>query len=227
VSATASVVRRASVWPIIAQAVRANLVPGAVLWLGLLLFLAGYFFTEAVPAALTELGHWKTQLGWLYAVGAYVLFAVWVPEALERLQTSSAPRSSWRDLGFASLLWGAVGTTVDVLYHFQTAWFGDGNDWRTITCKMLVDQFLYSPVMNALILSTMTWWSGGCRRSWWAPWADRGFWHVRYLPLVVAGWCVWIPGVLVVYFMPTPLQFPLVSMMLSFWVLIFRFMGRS
>jgi hypothetical protein len=227
VNAALPSVRPDSVWPIIAQAVRANLIPGAVLWAGLLVFLMGYFFTDAVPVALAELGAWKTQMGWLYAVVAYVLFAVWVPEALERLQPSSAARSTWRDLAFASLLWGAVGTTVDLLYHLQTAWFGAGNDWRTITSKMLVDQFVYSPVMNGLILSAMTWWSGGRRLSVWAPWTERDFWHTRYLPLVVAGWCVWIPGVLVVYFMPTPLQFPLVSMMLSFWVLIFRFMGRS
>lgn len=225
-SAAALSFQRQGCWPIIAQAVRANLVSGVVLWVGLLVFLAGYLYTDGVPATLAGLGAWKARLGWLYAVGAYVLFAVWVPEALERLQKSSAPRSSWRTLGFASLLWGSVGASVDLLYRLQTAWFGDGNDWRTLILKMLVDQFGYSPLMNALILSALTWWQNGCRRPWWGPWTERSFWYSRYLPLLVAGWCIWIPGVLVVYCMPTPMQFPLVSLMLSFWVLIFRFMGR-
>jgi hypothetical protein len=38
---------------------------------------------------------------------------------------------------------------------------------------------------------------------------------------------VWIPGVLVIYFMPTALQFPVASLVLVFWILIFKFVRKG
>jgi hypothetical protein len=49
----------------------------------------------------------------------------------------------------------------------------------------------------------------------------------QYLPVLIAMWCVWIPGVLVIYFMPTALQFPVASLVLVFWILIFKFVRKG
>jgi hypothetical protein len=47
------------------------------------------------------------------------------------------------------------------------------------------------------------------------------------MPILVAVWCVWVPGVLVIYFMPTALQFPVASLVLSFWILIFKLLRKG
>jgi len=42
----------------------------------------------------------------------------------------------------------------------------------------------------------------------------------------VAGWCIWIPGVSLVYFMPSALQFPIAVLIQCFWVLIFTVINK-
>jgi hypothetical protein len=89
---------------------------------------------------------------------------------------------------------------------------------------MLLDQFVYSPVTNFAIIAMLAWRDDGFRSRIWLRVVSLDFLRSQYLPVLVALWCVWIPGVMVIYLMPTALQFPVASMILSFWVLIFKFM---
>ena len=49
----------------------------------------------------------------------------------------------------------------------------------------------------------------------------------KVFPVAVAGWCVWIPGVLLVYSMPPLLQIPVAVFIQVFWVLLFTTVEES
>jgi len=214
-----------SPWPLVRAAVRANVLPGALLWAGLALFLAGYYLVPAVPAVLDEWVALKTQWGALCNFVTYGVFAVAVPELLQRtvLRQGRTPLNGG-ELGWAVLVWGFMGVVVNYFYMAQTHWFGEGNDTLTLLKKMVVDQFIFSQFANFMVIGLLGWREFGFTRRAWTRFVDPAYLWGQYLPIMVAGWCVWIPAVMVVYFMPTPLQFPVVSMVLSYWILVFKFL---
>lgn len=209
-------------------AVLANMRPGLVLWSGLVLLLVAYLWSPAVQSGLTQWGAFKQAWGYPGSFITYAAFAVLVPELLAwAVLRQPVPPTIVRDMAFAAVVFGLIGITVDVLYSVQVALFGSGNDAATIVKKMLFDQFVYSPVSNFLMVAIFLWKDEGFRSSTLRYFASGDFWSRRYLPVIIAVWCVWGPGVLVIYFMPTALQFPVASLILSFWILIFKFMRKA
>ncbi|PQA77217.1 hypothetical protein [Rhodoferax sp. TS-BS-61-7] len=208
-------------------AVLANMRPGLVLWSGLVLLLLAYLWSPAVQSGLTQWGMLKQAWGYPGSFVTYAAFAVLVPELLAwAVLRQPVPRTIARDMAFAIVVFGLIGISVDVLYSVQVALFGSGNDAATIVKKMLFDQFVYSPVSNFVMVAVFLWKDEGFRTSTLRTLASGDFWSRRYLPVIIAVWCVWGPGVLVIYFMPTALQFPVASLILSFWILIFKFMRQ-
>ncbi|QDL52804.1 hypothetical protein [Rhodoferax aquaticus] len=209
-------------------AVQANFLPGLVLWSCLAALLAAYASSASVQAGLAQWGLVKQAWGYPFAFASYVVFAVVVPEALGFLvlkQTWSPGK--WREMGYAALVFGTVGVTVDMFYALQVSLFGEGHDSATLAKKMVFDQFVYSPVSNWFVVALFAWRENGYHASTWRVALSAHFMSTRYLPMLVALWCVWIPSVLVIYFMPTALQFPVASIVLSFWILIFKFIRKS
>jgi TRAP-type C4-dicarboxylate transport system permease small subunit len=47
------------------------------------------------------------------------------------------------------------------------------------------------------------------------------------VPTLLATWSVWIPLMAIIYSLPLPLQFPLFSLALTFWVLLLTYMTNS
>jgi len=209
-------------------AVRANLLPGLVLWCGLAALLLAY---AGSPAVQSGLAHWATVKqtgGYPFVFLSYAAFAVLLPEVLGYVVLRQPlSKTMWMDMLYATLVFGSIGITVDVFYLLQVSLFGDGNDSATIVKKMLLDQFVYSPSTNLVMLVLFAWREDRFHPGTWKRMLSSDFLSHRYLPLMVASWCVWIPGVLVIYCMPTALQFPVASLILSFWVLIFKFMRKG
>jgi hypothetical protein len=134
-------------------------------------------------------------------------------------------RNLW-NIASGAWIWGAVGVLVDAFYRVQAVVFGTGTDLSTILLKMLVDQFLFSPLLcGPLTIGLLAWRDVGFR-----PSAVAGFFRVefyldRFFPTQVAGWCVWIPAVCVVYAMPPLLQLPVAVLIQVFWVLVLTFVN--
>ncbi len=217
---------RPSPLTLVREAVKANLLPGLVLWLALGAFLVAYGSSEAVQSGMAVWAAAKAQGGLAFAFLSYVVFAVLLPEALSRLVLRQ-PATPNRDLLFSALTLGVTGMAVDLFYTGQALWFGESTDAKTIIRKTLVDQLLFAPLSQCCVLTAFLWHEEGN----WAKTAARlrttTFWTQKVLPLQVALWCIWLPSVIAVYFMPSALQFPVVSMILSFWMLIFRFIHRA
>ena len=215
-------------WQRVQAAVRVNLLPGVVLWAALAAFLLAYSLSEAVRTGMGQWALLKAQWGLAFAFASYVLFAVLLPETLQHLLLRRLPaRAAWAGIGYAALVFGSVGMAVDLFYRYQVIWFGAGNEWSTLLHKTLVDQLVFAPISNFLIMGMFLWRDEGFSGSAWIKLCSVDYLSQRFMPVMVALWSVWIPGIAVVYCLPTPLQFPVVSMILSFWILIFKFIRQG
>jgi hypothetical protein len=214
---------------IAAQGARANLLPGLLLQSLMLVFLALYVMHEGTRNFLGQVADLKQEAGYLFAFTSYVLSAALLPEILRIgfFQDGRPTRRNLWNFLTAAPAWGLAGILVDAFYRAQIVWFGSGHDWQTIVAKVLVDQFLFSPLLsNPLIVGYFAWRDSGFRRGAARSIFRRGFYLDRVFPVQVAGWGIWIPGVALVYFMPSELQIPVASLIQSFWVLVFLFVNR-
>jgi hypothetical protein len=186
-------------------------------------FLGLYLWSDGMRHFLERVARLKQESGFAFGIVSYVIAASVLPEVL-RVLFFQRGRVTWRNarnLFGSAPMWGAMGLLVDLLYRLQAVWFGGGSDFWTILSKVLVDQFLFSPFISVpLIVGWLEWRDAGFR-----PQALRGIFSLdfvgsRIFPIMVAGWCVWIPGVSLVYFMPSPLQLPVAVIIQIFWVLL-------
>lgn len=212
-----------------AEAARANLLPGLVLQFLMALFLLAYLFHDGTKELLGHVADVKKSSGGIFAFVSYVLSAALLPEALKVafFQKGRVTRENAWNFLTAAPAWGLVGVMVDLFYQLQGIMFGTDSAWHTILVKMFVDQFIYSPFLNnPLIVAYFAWRDtrfrpGGLRKI-----LGPGFFMEKVFPVQVAGWCIWIPGVCLVYSMPGPLQFPVASLIQCFWALVFIFVNR-
>jgi hypothetical protein len=209
-------------------AVLANLRPGMVLWSAIALLMVAYAWSPAVQSGLAQWGAVKLAWGYPFSFLSYAVFAVLVPEVLGHVVLKQVwAKTIWADMAYAMLVFGFFGISVDMLYSLQVSLFGNGQDAATVVKKMLVDQFVYAPFANFVLVALLAWREGGFGLRTLRNILTFRYISRSYLPVLVAVWCIWIPSVLVVYFMPTALQFPMASLILSFWVLIFKFIRKG
>ena len=126
------------------------------------------------------------------------------------------------------LFWGYRGMEIDLFYRFQNWLFGTGNDTPTLIKKVLLDQFLVSPLWFVPTYVLALRWID-CGGSWarTRPTLNREFWLHTCPVVLVTNWVVWIPTVALVYTLPAALQFPLFSVVMCFFILIITLMTRD
>ena len=215
-------------------AAKANFLPGLLLQCLMLAFFSLYIAHEGTRHFLGEVARVKQEAGYGFSFLSYVVAGAVLPELLRVVffQSGKLTRKNLWHLLTAAPFWGALGMIIDLLYRLQVVWFGNGHDWLTILCKVLVDQFLFSPFLSApLIVGWLFLRDEGFRPAAFRVIFTADFVFEKVFPVAVAGWCVWIPGVILVYSMPPLLQIPVAVFIQVFWVLLFTTMedltGRS
>lgn len=205
------------------QSARANFLPGLVLQVLLVGFLFLYLTHGGTQNFLGIVAETKQQAGFLFAFLSYVFAGAVLPEMLRVVlfQKGRFTRANAWSFVTSAPMWGCVGMLVDLLYRLQNMWFGTGNDWQTLVLKVSVDQFIFSPfICNLLIVAYFMWRDAKFTASVWQKiWHPDFIWE-RLFPVQVAAWCVWIPGVTLVYFMPPLLELPVAVLIQCFWVLV-------
>ena len=115
-------------------------------------------------------------------------------------------------------------TTIDgaALYRLLAWLFGTGTDLGTIAKKVVVDQFVSTPLAS-IPFSVLAF-----------LWAERGFtgsglatalrtpgeFRGRWATLLVTAWAFWLPVLAFVFAMPADLQFPLFVVIQAAWSLL-------
>lgn len=205
------------------HAARANLLPGLLLQGVMGCVLALYLLHDGTQAFFQLVGESKEELGVVFAIITYTFSGALLPEILRVVLFQRGRITAENIHRFASMapLWILMSSLVDVFYTAQNVWFGTGNDFATVATKVLVDQLLYSPLIaTPIITGYFLLHAGGFQKAAFASVFRPQFLTENLLPVQLASWMIWFPGVTFVYIMPPPLQLPFAVLVHTFWVLI-------
>src|SRR5438874_3251656 len=209
------------------EAAKANAVPAFILQGAMLVILISYYLSPVSADFLNRLAHYKEQRGLVFVVIAAILAGAIVPElfVIVFFQRGRPRAQNLRNLAFTIPTWGVDGILVDLMYHWNAIWFGDVVTIPVVTAKILVDQLGYNPFIAAPCeVLVYEWknegfsWRSVHRTLTWDHYRDK------IVPTLLATWAVWAPLMAIIYSLPFPLQFPLFSIALTFWVLLLTYM---
>lgn len=212
------------------RAARANLVPALVIQAAVVSVVLAYYFWEPARAWLERLADVKRGGGYLFSLLSGVLAGGLLPELLTVavFQRGRVRRENLGGLAFGACFWGLMAVTVDALYRAQALAFGEGVDLATVVKKAAVDQFVFTPFVSIpLTVVVFEWRHAGYGLSGMPRVLTLDFYVNKILPSAVSGLGFWLPVVLLVYCLPLPLQFPLFTLALTLWVMIFTWISHA
>lgn len=211
------------------RSAKANVIPGLVIVCLAGLLVAAYYLFPAVAASLLGLQNLRDRWGIWFSMAASALGAGVVP-GLYLLSIGKA-RRGWRgvvDLVFTCLVWASTALLIDRFYAFQAWLWGAAAGLPVLLGKMLLDQFLFTPLLGIQIpafgfrIRDLNYDLRALGR------ALRDNWLVKVItPMLVACWLTWIPGTLVIYALPLSLQIPMMVFFQCFFALEVAFASRN
>lgn len=212
-------------WKESLTALRANLIPGLLLQLLMAFMAAAYFLNPDARAVFERLTLLRSHWGLLFSfVGTSAASAV-LPEFLRLLLPGKHVTNSstlGQRLLFAVPFWGLIGMQVDLFYRLQYALFGPSDTALVITRKVLVDAFLYCPLLAIpQAVCACLWRDHGFTLHGFKGHHPVAFYALRIFPVLMANWMVWIPLVTIIYSLPAALGIPFFIVAQSFWVMVF------
>lgn len=217
-------------WQAGLRSARANFLPALVVQMAMVLLLVAYYQHPATREILDHLADFKERTGYFFVCGTAMIAAAIIPELLRILffQKGKIERRNFRNLAFTLPFWAFMAITVDLFYKAQAMMFGHGTDLQTIATKVVVDQFAYAAFFASPFTCILyDWKHNGYRFRGMGRVLRLDYYRQVVFPVLFANWCVWIPMICVIYCLPLPLQFPLFSLALSMWVLIYTWMSEN
>jgi hypothetical protein len=209
------------------EAAKANAVPGLILQGAMLAILIAYYASGTVAHALDRLAQYKQQHGIVFVIGAGIVAGAILPElfVIFFFQRGKPHAQNLRNLAFTIPTWAIDAILVDFMYRANAFWFGNVVTIPVVLAKILVDQLGYNPFFAAPAeVLVYEWkndgfsWASVRRAFSWKHYRDK------IIPTLLATWVVWAPLMAIIYSLPYPLQFPLFSLALTFWVLLLTYM---
>ena len=208
---------------------RENLVPGLMIIFIVALLVAAYYTFSSVRAALVGLQSFRNSWGLAFsmvtsAVGAGVIPGLY----LMAVGKSRRDARGFADMLFTSFVWATNMIWVDTFYSFQDRFWGPSITLGVIVSKMLLDQFVFTPFLSIQHVAL-----GFRLRDLNYDFktlgsALRDDWVIKVIiPMMVNCWLTWIPGTLVVYSLPLPLQIPLMVLIQCFFALEMAFVSSK
>lgn len=187
-----------------------------------------YYTIPSVAAVWESVGAFKTRWSYAFSLASTVFAAVLLPSFVQWMLGTLPVVGRLKRLVLLILFWGYRGMEIDVFYRLQTWLFGDSTAASTLVKKVLLDQFVFSPLwfVPTYVLA-LRWIDCGGSWSRTRPTLNREFWLHTCPVVLVTNWVVWIPTVALVYSLPAALQFPLFSVVMCFFILIVTLMARA
>ena len=188
-----------------------------------------YFKVPRVTAACLQLAAWKEAAGLpMAALGAVVAGAI-LPEIAKALVMGewAFGRERMRTIGFNLALFAGAGIMINAQYQAFGMLFGFDSSVATVAKKVLVDQFVTTPLYGNTYWVFLYGWRANRYRI--GPTLRQVNWRwymSRVAPLLLPGWVYWIPMVILTFSLPTGLQFCLWLLALAAWSLIMVFLAN-
>jgi len=201
-----------------------NVLPGFALWILALLLVGADWRFPSAHAVFASVGLLKSRYGLAFSATTTAFFGGCVPFLFLLVSGKIRRDRLAAELAFYALFWAYKGVEVDLFYRLQSHLFGNHADPGTIVRKVLVDQFVYSPIWAAPMSALAFMWKESSF-SWTAMKSKLGFDFMTFtVPVtLMSTWAVWLPAVVIIYCLPAPLQIPLFNLVLCFWVLVLSF----
>lgn len=209
-------------WQAGLRGARANILPGLALQAGALALVLAYYWHPPTREALGRLSAWRVEAGFAFSVVSTSIFGGLLPVLLFWSRAATRSRYSLAQGLALVAFWGYKGIEVDLWYRFMAFSFGEGVDVQTIVIKSLLDQFGYCPFFAVPMTVLAYEWieSHFNHRAVLADLRAGGWYWRRGLTVLVSSTVMWMPAVLLIYTMPTPLQLPLQNLVLCFYTLL-------
>lgn len=212
------------------RAARANLIPALIVQGIMLALVLGYYFWPPTTRWLNELAQLKQSWGYGYSALSAAIAGGVVPEMMRVLwfQRGRAAKSNAVNLLFTLPFWGCTGMMVDSFYRMQAQWFGAEATFQIVAIKVIVDQFIYNPLVAGPIGAWFYDWKlSGCSFKNTKRFLTATFYREVIVPILFATWGVWIPLVAILYSLPSLLQIPLFGLALAMWVMLYTWISEQ
>ena len=170
-----------------------------------------YYFVDGAYVYFERIAAFKARSGTLFAAGATVFSSGVLPETLKYFfRPRHIPAPTVGEIAHQFCMWIFIGSTVDRFYWLQAQIFGDGTDAATLLKKIFVDQIIFSPILALIV--PVSWYLlrevNYSPKAWKAKATPRLLYQ-RVIPVLGATYAFWPVMLLIIYSMPSLLQFPL------------------
>jgi hypothetical protein len=230
IPANAPVSLRSLLWPGL-QAIRLYWRAIVVLQATALVLVLGYFHVALVREFCEYLARLRQDWGMIQPVVGTIIAGVVLPELAKLL----LPRAHRQTLTPGEVLITAVffagagaGAFVDAQYRLLSVLLGDDTGMGTAISKMLMDQFLMTPLYGAPYWILVYAWKANHFRI--LPTLrplGRHWYLTKVLPLLIPAWAYWIPMTLMIFSLPADLQLSLFVFAMAAWSLVMVFIAQT
>lgn len=212
-------------WQAAVAALKANLIPGLLLQALMACMALAYLLHHPSRSAFEELAVLRSSWGLLFSFVGTSLASSILPELLRlllpRTDRGKTPSLMARLL-FGIPFWGLIGMQVDLFYRLQYFLFGPSDTLPVIAKKVLVDAFLYCPLLAIpQAVCAFLWRDHGFSLRGFHGHQALRFYALKIFPVLMANWMVWIPLITIIYSLPPALGIPFFIVAQSFWVMVF------
>jgi len=170
-----------------------------------------YYWLDETAGFYATISEIRTQGGLTFAALSTVISGGILPEPLKRFfrPKGSSPPSTFEWI-HQLLMWVGLGILVERFYHLQGILFGHQNDAMTLLSKILVDQLIFTPLVSLpFIVSWFLLHESRYSIPHWIRSHSLGKMIERVLPLWLSCLIFWPVMLLIIYSLPSELQFPL------------------
>jgi hypothetical protein len=213
------------------EGARAHFWPGVAVQVACFGLVLAYYRCPPAREALTHLMKLRLAMGFAFAILSTGLFGGFLPFCyLHFAKGRGGPaRYRWPQGLALTAFWAYKGFEVDLFYRILARTVGPGHGAATIASKVVIDQFIYCPVVAIPLTVAIYQWTeanfdGAAVLS---DWRTPGWYVRRVLPVLISNLGVWIPAAAIIYALPTPLQLPLQNLVLCFFTLLIAHQTRT
>ena len=214
------------------QAARQSLVPACFVWAIMAVVAIAYYLVPAAMYFFDGLDHIQSSLGRLFPFLGMGLSVGLLAETVRVLTGANKrwTKANSMNAGFNLMVFGTLGLLQNVFYTQQAAWFGNEQNFSTLACKVIVDQFAYTVFFANPYQTILFIWKENqfkFNKVWQSMRPFKTFWGMRVLPVLITNWAFWIPMVSIIYSFPSRLQLPLAILSVTIWVLLLTFLTSN
>jgi hypothetical protein len=207
---------------------RANLLPGLALQIFAVVLVLAYYHHAQTHEAVNRLADLRTHMGVTFGIISTGLCGGLLPFIYLKAMPATRSRYTLVQGATITAFWAYKGLEIGLWYRFLAWSVGEGNGPATVATKMILDQFIYCPLLAVpLTVLVYDWCEHGFSGSTLAAEVRAPRWYMRrVLPMLISNLGVWVPTVCIIYALPTALQLPLQNLVLCFFSLLLAHISK-